>query len=142
MTRVSTSLFTSILGLLAACSSLEGTESSSLEICDLIQCDVVAPGAPVVSADGTIACTCASPAPTLPSEVCEDGTVAGPTCDETASGQCEWVVTSCPDPQPQDCSANDGPAGQHCEVDCHPCDSPDPKTPCDSFACQSTCVAD
>ena len=37
---------------------------------------------------------------------------------------------------------SDCPTGQHCEIDCHPCDAPDPKTPCDSFTCQSTCVPD
>ena len=144
MTRVSVSILAPLLGMIAACTSIETTESSA-SVSDI---DSTAPGAPALSADDTpaadspVVCNdCDGEAPALPSHICDDGTVAGPTCVAT-SGACEWVITECPDPQPTDCSASDCPTGQHCEIDCHPCDAPDPKTPCDSFTCQSTCVPD
>lgn len=143
MTRVAISIFAPILSLVAACSSTETSDSSPIEICDTADCDsadtagVPAP-APKTPSD---VCDC-GPAPALPSEICIDGTVAGPTCVAMPIDSCGWIVTECPDPQPTDCSASDCPTGQHCEVDCHPCDAPDPKTPCDSFTCQSTCVPD
>lgn len=143
MTRAFLCLLTPTLGLIAACSSIEASTSSELAICDIVQCDSATLNAPALSVDGTVTqCKCEGPAPALPDQICVDGTVAGPACVESQGGACEWIVTECPDPQPQDCSASDCAAGHHCEVDCHPCDAPDPKTPCDSFACQSTCVPD
>lgn len=134
MTRVSYRLFATILGLIAACTSTETSDS------EIVSLPADHARANVAWADD--ACKCAGEEPALPSQICEDGTVAGPTCVATTPGACEWTVTECPDPQPTDCSASDCPTGQHCEVDCHPCDAPDPKTPCDSFTCQSTCVPD
>lgn len=143
MTRVAVSMFAPILALVAACSSTETSESSALEICDITPCDSAhAPGTtPPAPTDEPPVCDC-GPAPSLPSEICIDGTVAGPTCVATSIDACGWIITECPDPQPTDCSQSDCPTGQHCETDCYPCDAPDPKTPCDSFTCQSTCVPD
>ena len=144
MTRVSLNVFVPILAMLAACTSTE-TSASSASVSDS-----TAPDAPALTTDGTpstdvdppVVCNdCDGEAPALPSHICTDGTIAGPMCAATSNG-CGWIITECPDPQPMDCSATDCPTGQHCETDCHPCDAPDPKTPCDSFTCQSTCVPD
>lgn len=141
MTRVAVSMFAPFLALVAACTSTETSESSALEISDSVAAaDAVAVGTPDTD-QPALWCDC-GPAPTLPSAICIDGTVAGPTCVATSTDVCEWIIIECPDPQPTDCSQSDCPTGQHCEIDCHPCDAPDPKTPCDSFTCQSTCVAD
>jgi len=40
--------------------------------------------------------TCPGPAPGVPSTMCPDGTIAGPTCKPQADGTCAWVITSCP----------------------------------------------
>ena len=146
MTRVAVSMFASILALAAACTSTETSDSSAIETGDITEFDSAgASGAPARGTPDDVrpaGCVCEGPAPSLPSQICSDGTVAGPECVATPSDGCAWIITECPDPQPTDCSQSDCPTGQHCEIDCHPCDAPDPKTPCDSFTCQSTCVPD
>ena len=96
---------------------------------------------PLEPIDPPVVCNdCSDPRPDAPSQLCKDGTVAGPTCVATYSGACIWTITQCPQPQPTDCTADGCPAGQYCETNCYPCDAPDPKTPCDSLVCQSTCA--
>jgi hypothetical protein len=48
------------------------------------------------------ACTKAEcgPEPLLASQVCKDGSTAGPVCERNAKNACGWVITSCPVPPP------------------------------------------
>ena len=48
---------------------------------------------PVPSCDDPGAC---GPALGMPSQVCADGSTAGPTCARSSSGTCGWTITSCP----------------------------------------------
>ena len=40
------------------------------------------------------------PAPMIASQICADGTTAGPTCGRSAKGTCGWTITTCPSPKP------------------------------------------
>ena len=47
------------------------------------------------TASGAPACT--GPAPMSPSHICPDGSMAGPACEATAAGLCQWTIRQCPD---------------------------------------------
>ena len=52
------------------------------------------------------------PAPGMPSQICEDGTVAGPTC-VAKDGACVWQITTCPPPA-EKCGKSACTKGQTC----------------------------
>lgn len=39
---------------------------------------------------------CPSPAPASPTQLCSDGSTAGPECQPQSNGACGWVITTCP----------------------------------------------
>ena len=57
---------------------------------------------------------CPSPGPASPSQLCWDGSTAGPTCAD-AGGKCGWRITTCPPVPPElACGANVCKKGQTC----------------------------
>lgn len=57
---------------------------------------------------------CPGPAPGAPSQLCWDGSTAGPTCVDSG-GKCGWKITSCPPVPPElACGANVCKKGQTC----------------------------
>jgi hypothetical protein len=40
--------------------------------------------------------SCPGPRPAAPTTICTDGSMAGPACVETATGDCAWEILSCP----------------------------------------------
>ena len=64
--------------------------------------------------DCTAKGACPSPAPASPSQLCWDGSTAGPTC-VASGGKCGWTITSCPPVPPElECGANICKKGQTC----------------------------
>ena len=104
----------------------------------IVSCPVpdAAPDAPVVSGDsgGQGACTsqeCPSPAPGTPNILCSDGkTVGGPVCERSTTGQCAWVIVSCPVPDAApDTPAIAGDSGGQGACASSECPSPAPTAP-------------
>lgn len=50
------------------------------------------------------------PAPGAPNIECDDGSIAGPSCERNQDDQCAWVIRECPEPD-DECTAEEcGPA--------------------------------
>lgn len=74
----------------------------------------VPPPNPKPTLDCSAVGACKGPAPGIPSQLCWDGTTAGPTCSDVG-GSCGWKITSCPKPPPElECGANVCKKGQTC----------------------------
>ena len=57
---------------------------------------------------------CSGPAPGVPSQLCWDGSTAGPTC-VASGGTCGWKITACPPVPPElECGKNVCKKGQTC----------------------------
>jgi hypothetical protein len=64
--------------------------------------------------DCSAAGACKGPAPAIASQLCWDGSTAGPSCVDTG-GTCGWKITTCPPVPPElECGANICKKGQTC----------------------------
>ncbi|MBS2018330.1 MAG: tail fiber domain-containing protein [Deltaproteobacteria bacterium] len=54
------------------------------------------------------------PAPGIPDQICDDGSVAGAKCVASKSGACGWQITTCPAPAPDKCGKSTCSKGQTC----------------------------
>ena len=69
---------------------------------------------PPTKIDCTAPGACSGPPPLAASQLCKDGSTAGPTCVDTG-GQCGWQITECPPVPPElACGANTCTKGQTC----------------------------
>jgi hypothetical protein len=72
------------------------------------------PPVPPPTLDCSAKGACPGPAPGAPSQICWDGTTAGPAC-VASGGKCGWQITSCPPVPPElECGANICKKGQTC----------------------------
>jgi len=75
---------------------------------------VPVPPAPPPKLDCTANGACPSPAPASPSQLCWDGSTAGPTCVD-GGGKCGWTITTCPPVPPElECGKSVCKKGQTC----------------------------
>lgn len=75
----------------------------------LLGCEYVdVPGSP----GGSDECTEAQcgPPPGAPNIECEDGSIAGPSCERNEGGECAWVFLECPDTDAECTPEECGPA--------------------------------
>jgi hypothetical protein len=73
------------------------------------------------------------PEPLLASQLCGDGSVAGPSCERNPKGACGWIITSCVPPAPGPAPSPAPDAGSPTPA---PSPVPDPGPPtCDKAAC-------
>ena len=107
-----------------------------------------------VDPNGCQTCEC-NPAPTactkaecgtgplLPSQMCSDGTTAGPICVRNATGTCGWTVTKCPPPVcPAILCLRACPNGSRVDANgCQTCDCLEPAS-CGTHTDYKTCTAD
>jgi hypothetical protein len=110
------------------------TECSPDARCDLSTCRLPPSTAALVAPPQTCDAAKCGPKPALPSEICPDGSVAGPTdrCLLQADGSCGWEIRRCPNTMPppdcygicvpniqRGCRADaECPSGQVCKVAC------------------------
>lgn len=81
-------------------------------------CLIFCPYGNVPDANGCPTCKC-NPAPActatecgpglgIPSQVCSNGTIAGPVCLRDPTGKCVWAIFTCPPPPPSACGSHIG----------------------------------
>ena len=77
-------------------------------------------GCPTCKCNPPPACTATECGPGLgiPSQVCSNGTIAGPVCLRDPTGKCVWAIFTCPPPPPSACGSHIGTSACIADTTC------------------------